>query len=263
MNNLCFVIQPFDKGKFDKRFEDVFKPAIKMAGFEAYRVDRDPSVSIPIETIEAEIKSAAACFVDLTTDNPNVWFELGLAIAHKKPLCLVCSVERTGKYPFDVQHRTIIPYSTDSISDFDTLKSSIVEKLAVIKKVAETRIQLGAEPLLEISADLDVFELNCIAIIAAAMNGFASNVSAWFVKNQMEESGFSRLAANASLFALDNRGLLKRSTESDLNGEAYDVFHVTESGWKWIRSNLNQFNLSNKKSVAKVKQRDLDDEVPF
>jgi hypothetical protein len=88
MNNLCFVIQPFDKGKFDKRFEDVYKPAIKSAGFDVYRVYRDPNVSIPIETIEAEIKSASACFVDLTTDNPNVWFELGLAIAHNKSLGL-------------------------------------------------------------------------------------------------------------------------------------------------------------------------------
>ncbi len=263
MNILCFVIQPFDKGKFDKRFEDVFKPAIKLAGFDAYRVDRDPSVSIPIETIESEIKSAAACFVDLTTDNPNVWFELGLAIAHKKPLCLVCSTERTGKYPFDVQHRTIIPYSTDSTSDFEALKTSIVDKLGAIKKVAETRVQLGSEPLLDSKTDLDLFELNCIAIIAAAVNGFGSKVTAWFVKNQMEESGFSKLATNASLFSLSDRKLLDRSTESELDGEAYDVFSVTEAGWKWIRNNLSQFNLSNKKSITKPKHRDLDDEVPF
>jgi hypothetical protein len=25
----CFVIQPFDAGKFDKRYEDVFVPAVK------------------------------------------------------------------------------------------------------------------------------------------------------------------------------------------------------------------------------------------
>ena len=33
----CFVIQPFDGGAFDKRFDDVFVPAIKDAGFEPYR----------------------------------------------------------------------------------------------------------------------------------------------------------------------------------------------------------------------------------
>ena len=28
----CFVIQPFDSGKFDKRFRDVYEPAKKMLG---------------------------------------------------------------------------------------------------------------------------------------------------------------------------------------------------------------------------------------
>ena len=44
----CFVMQPFDKGEFDKRYDDVFAPAVKNAGLEPYRVDRDLSVSIPI-----------------------------------------------------------------------------------------------------------------------------------------------------------------------------------------------------------------------
>ena len=48
----CFVMQPFDKGVFDKRYESVFSPAISAAGVEPYRVDRDPSVSIPIQEIE-------------------------------------------------------------------------------------------------------------------------------------------------------------------------------------------------------------------
>lgn len=48
----CFVIQPFDGAKFDKRYEDVYKPAIEHAGLEAYRVDVDPHVSFPIESIK-------------------------------------------------------------------------------------------------------------------------------------------------------------------------------------------------------------------
>ena len=55
----CFIIQPFDKGKFDKRFEDTFRPAIEEAGLEAYRVDQDPNVEIPIEAIEEGIRDAS------------------------------------------------------------------------------------------------------------------------------------------------------------------------------------------------------------
>lgn len=48
---ICFVIQPFDSGKFDKRFLDINKPAIESAGLEAYRVDNDPSVLVSNELI--------------------------------------------------------------------------------------------------------------------------------------------------------------------------------------------------------------------
>ena len=69
----CFVIQPFDNGKYDKRFEDVYKPAIEAAGAEAYRVDRDHSVEVPIDAIEEGIRSAEVCLADVSDDNPNVW----------------------------------------------------------------------------------------------------------------------------------------------------------------------------------------------
>lgn len=55
----CFVIQPFDNGEFDKRYDDILAPAIQKAGIEPYRVDRDPAALIPIETIEQTIKNGS------------------------------------------------------------------------------------------------------------------------------------------------------------------------------------------------------------
>ncbi len=60
----CFIIQPFDNGKFDKRFRDIYRPAIEAAGLEAYRVDEDPGVSVPIDAIEDGIRTAAICLAD-------------------------------------------------------------------------------------------------------------------------------------------------------------------------------------------------------
>ena len=49
---MCFVIQPFDDGKvYDKGYTDVFAPAIAEAGLEPYRVDRDPSVMVPVTNL--------------------------------------------------------------------------------------------------------------------------------------------------------------------------------------------------------------------
>ena len=100
----CFVVQPFDGGKFDKRYEDIFAPAIKDAGLEPYRIDRDPSVQIPIDDIEKGIRTASLCLVDISTDNPNVWFELGFAIAAQVEVILVCcSDERKTPVSFPIR----------------------------------------------------------------------------------------------------------------------------------------------------------------
>ncbi len=80
---ICFVIQPFDAGKFDKRFDDVYRPAIEAAGLDAYRVDRDPGVDVPIDAIEDGIRNATVCLSDITEITERglltgIGFSLGL-----------------------------------------------------------------------------------------------------------------------------------------------------------------------------------------
>jgi hypothetical protein len=71
----CFVIQPFDEGgKFDKRYADVFEPAIRDAGLEPYRVDNDPSTTIPIDEIQEA--SAERAYVSLTLPSTTQMFGL-------------------------------------------------------------------------------------------------------------------------------------------------------------------------------------------
>ena len=130
MENTCFVIQPFDSGKFDKRYKDVYEPAIRKAGLNPYRVDQDPKVQVPIESIEEGIRQASICLADITTDNPNVWYELGYAFATNRPVIMVCSQERQGNtYPFDIRHRTILHYQTESMSDFEELGTQLTERI--------------------------------------------------------------------------------------------------------------------------------------
>ncbi|PLX08661.1 MAG: hypothetical protein C0594_06000, partial [Marinilabiliales bacterium] len=143
----CFVIQPFDNSKFDKRFEDIFKPAIEKSGFEAYRIDKDLSVRIPIDEIEKNIFEAQICFAEITTDNPNVWYELGYAFACDKDVVMVCSDERTGKFPFDIQHRHIITYKTSSKSDFESLEDTITRKINAYISKTKTVKAISSAPI--------------------------------------------------------------------------------------------------------------------
>src|ERR1700722_18181231 len=141
----CFVIQPFDNGQFDKLFKGVYSPSIIAAGLEPYRVDQDPNTDILIDAIENGIKNAAVCLADITTDNPNVWYELGFAFAARRPVVMVCSADRKGKYPFDIQHRAIVTYVAQSPQDFAQLTSDLTSRLAAAVKRGETLEDLAEQ----------------------------------------------------------------------------------------------------------------------
>src|SRR5688500_991502 len=110
----CFIIQPFN-AKFNQRYEELFKPAIIEAGLEPYRIDQDLSTRVPIESIEKGIRGSLLCFAELSTDNPNVWYELGFASACNKDVIMVCSDERKDNFPFDIRHKQILKYGTNSV----------------------------------------------------------------------------------------------------------------------------------------------------
>lgn len=143
---VCFVIQPFDNARYDKRYRDCVQPAIVAAGFVPYRVDQDIAVQVPADAIQEAIRSADACLADITTDNPNVWLEIGLAIANGKPLVLICSEERR-RLPFDVRHRNVVFYKTDSICDFEALRLGIEVRLASLLRREGTNGHVADERL--------------------------------------------------------------------------------------------------------------------
>jgi hypothetical protein len=242
----CFVIQPFDSGKFDKRFQDIYKPAIEGAGLEAYRVDHDPGVLVPIEAIEKGIRLAAICLADITADNPNVWYELGYAFATERPVVMVCSEERTGKkYPFDIQHRSIIPYSADSPSDFDRLRDSLTAKLAaIIKQDAVLDRIAEADPVSPIHG-LSQPEILVLAVIAgdAYLPDHASVVGG--VKRSAERAGITNMGFNLAVRRLLQKKMIReQEIWNEQDGEGYPGLAVADTGWEWIDANDAQFVLS-------------------
>lgn len=131
MKDICFVIQPFNE-KFNKRYHDIIKPTIENCGLMPYRVDEDASVLIPIESIEENIRKASICVAEITTNNPNVWYEVGYAMAAQIPVILLCSDERTEQYPFDVRHRNILQYKTLSLGDYEEFGRRLEQRILKI-----------------------------------------------------------------------------------------------------------------------------------
>ena len=245
----CFVIQPFDKGRFDKRYEGVFAPAIREAGLDPYRVDRDPSVSIPIEDIEAGIESCEACLAEISTDNPNVWFELGYAIASQREVVLVCSEDRTSHFPFDVQHRSVIKYSTESPQDFEQLQTQITARLKALLQKKARFGQVGHIQSVTKFEGLEQYEIGVLVAVAQQINDPDDGISAYRVREDMEKAGFTKLAATLGLKALLDKEMLETFQMKDYEGDVFTAYRVTETGMAWLFANQDKLILRQEEEV--------------
>ena len=251
----CVVIQPFDDGKFDKRFEDTYKPALEEAGLEVYRVDRDPSADVPIEAIEERIRDASICFADITTDNPNVWYELGFAFASGCFTIIVCSAER--KLPFNIQHQNVIKYKSDSKTDFEDLSKKITERAGKLRKRSELR-QFAASEQVAPREGLSQIEIQALAAIASATNVPGGETSVHFVMTSLKQS-LTGLGFGLALRRLEKKDFVEFGSGKYYTGEPFRTVVVTDHGWDWIGDNESLFSTTSK---GESDPGDVGDDIP-
>ena len=131
----CFVMMPF-AAPLGEYYSKIYEPAIEKAGLKAVRADDDIfGTGKIIDQIWSGITSAKVLIAELTSRNPNVYYELGLAHALKKPVVLICSNEHD--VPFDLKHIRVIYY--DMHDPFWGTK--------LIEKVAENILSAISNPL--------------------------------------------------------------------------------------------------------------------
>jgi hypothetical protein len=234
----CFVIQPFSP-EFDKLYEQVFAPAICDAGLEPYRVDTKPHVSVPVENIEAGIKDSDACLADISTDNPNVWYELGFAVAHGKPVVIVCSQDRTGDLPFDVQHRNVMRYC-DSPHDLRGLRENVSTRIKEVSGERERMAYLG-----ELHRESDIAGLRgaeAAALVSVASNAMTGDaqIHPSQVKHDLEPAGFDETAIALAMEALRRRNLICEVKTRDARDVEYTAFCLTDQGKEWLQQHQDE-----------------------
>ncbi len=252
----CFVIQPFDE-RFTKRFHDVYKLAISSCGLEAYRVDYDPSVEVPIDAIEEGIRESSIVLADITCDNPNVWYELGFAYALRRPVVMICSDERTEpRYPFDIQHRTVTRYKVQSVQDFTALKENISTRIEAILKKSEALAAVTSATSIALVEGLSQPELAVIAAAAGSVSLPGEITAVYSLKNDVERAGFTPIAFSLGIKRLTDKGFAEVKQAEDYNGEPYPALALTTSAWEWIEQNEDKF-------LLKKPTEEASDEIPF
>jgi hypothetical protein len=122
----CFVMMPFGAW-FDRYYQEIYVPAIKEAGFEPIRADELFSTGSVVEQIWDQIEKAKILLADLSDKNANVFYELGLAHAARKPVVFTSS--NVDDVPFDLRHLRVIIYDIREPEWAPRLRSSIADYL--------------------------------------------------------------------------------------------------------------------------------------
>ena len=150
----CFVVMPYGRRPvedceidFDVVFDQFICPAARMAGFEVVRSDREVASGVIMPRLFSSIYNADLVVADVTYQNPNVYYELGVRHALRAQGTLL--IRRVGgdlgvlrqsspspgavaDTAFDVKGVTIWSYSVVQ----DALQSGIEALRDQIKRVA-------------------------------------------------------------------------------------------------------------------------------
>jgi len=113
----AFVIMPFGKKKgadgliydFNAIYSQLIKPALEMAGFEAFRADEETTSGDILTDMFQELLLAELCLADMSIDNANVFYEIGIRHAFRKRGIVHIQAGRSYM-PFDVFNVRTIPY---------------------------------------------------------------------------------------------------------------------------------------------------------
>lgn len=128
----CFVISPIGSVGSDvrKRSDQVFKHVISKAvvplGYKPIRADQIPEPGIITTQVIQQTIDAPLVIADLSTQNPNVFYELAVRHMTRKPLIMLITAGE--KIPFDVSASRVIQYDLGDLDTLDRARDEIIEQ---------------------------------------------------------------------------------------------------------------------------------------
>ncbi len=127
----CFVIMPFGKKSspsgteidFDVFYHKVIREAVVALGFEPVRSDKITGPGSIHEDMFTHIAADELAIVDITTLNPNVFYELGVRHALRRSITIL--LQKQGEsIPFNIHGQRVIQYSGEP-DDYEATREAI------------------------------------------------------------------------------------------------------------------------------------------
>ncbi|HKY54941.1 MAG TPA: macro domain-containing protein [Anaerolineales bacterium] len=129
----CFVIMPFGKKKdidgyevdFDRVYHELIYKAVKELGVDCERCDEIIDTGAIHKKMFRGIFDADVSVVDITSLNPNVFYELGVRHALHKYGTLVIRRNSNLPIPFNISGLSILGYDIDSDDQLESNRKKI------------------------------------------------------------------------------------------------------------------------------------------
>lgn len=218
-DKMCFVIMPisdpegYETGHFKFVYEDIFKPAIKEAGFQPKRADDDTSSSMIQVNIVKDIIEAPMAICDLSTRNPNVLFELGIRQAFDLPVVLV--QEQGTPRIFDISTINTIDYHKkliyrEVLEDRENIQRAI-ESTKDNQKGINSIIKLLRTQNAKIETDSNNFGIDDIKVMLFALSNQIDNI-----KENKYGRGEKNIYTDSGEIVFDNFRVAFNSYEKEL-----------------------------------------------
>lgn len=269
MLKTCFVIQRFDGGVYDKRYRETFAPAIERGGAKAIRADEVLGTRPVVEKIEDGLKSADVAFAEVSEDNPNVFLELGFALALNIPTVIVCDKARRQRLPFDIAHRPVTFYATDAQSDYEKIGQDIEKAIsAALLENSNTSPTLPNQQLL--GAEIDDVKGTCLTALLDRSLRSAMGATLWEIQKEVSSAGISERMTALAIASLMHDELIDRNELTDQDGDSYNSYSLSHSGTKYLLRSYSSLMQQERNRIAQQSRMtskggfaDLDDDVPF
>ena len=132
----AFVLMPFD-GRFDAVYSGFICPALEESGFDVTRADDIESGGNILQYIIDQIATSDLVIAELTGNNPNVLYELGIAHALGKPV--IHLTQTVEEVPFDLSSYRMLAYDRD----FSRIEAAKERLSNHARAVSEGHLQFG------------------------------------------------------------------------------------------------------------------------
>ncbi len=167
--------QPID---FNRIHDELLRPALLKAGCDVFRADEEQRAGSIHKDMFQELLVADLVLAELTIDNPNVWYELGVRHALRARGVVLVQSSRGGKAVFDTAGERKYTYKLkDGAPDPESLQQDIDAIAEMARQTLAASIKRKVSPVYAMLPNLHEPEWR--SLLLQDDNEFGSVYEAW------------------------------------------------------------------------------------